>query len=322
MFRELQDLKDMPTGVAITGETVARAGLTPDEHGWMIDMAREHGVAFFVRPRPESAAKFARLGYNAKPMAIKLKSINEIDHKWLGWDDYADSEGLVVFREPKDPFPAMYEAVDNGELEWGGNEIDRIIARYNLRKAEWKSYEKPFGDDGPTVNPREGILHKLNGDTLGPDGTISPGDGFTIQRYGKTIRTKVTIDPDGVIRFTHNNQPVYSDIDLLSIARPDGSPIPPELHRKISENAGFGIDSQHGDSVMTSDFPNWDVAKKFAVQYANEHKRGGDPLVIVQPDVTTLGYVDDLVVPDGTVPGSDYDLYAKITTTYEGAGTR
>ena len=39
-----------------TGETVARAGITPDEHGWMIEMAKEHGVAFFVRPRPEDAA--------------------------------------------------------------------------------------------------------------------------------------------------------------------------------------------------------------------------------------------------------------------------
>jgi hypothetical protein len=320
--RELQDLKDMPTGVAITGETVARAGLTADEHGWMIDMAREHGVAFFVRPRPETAAKFARLGYNAKPMAIKLKSISEIDHRWLGWDDYADAEGLVVFREPKDPLEAMKAAVEAGELEYGGREIDDIIARYNLRRAEWKSFEKPFGEAGPTVDPRDGILHKLNGDTLGPDGSIVPGEGFTIQRYGKTIRTKVTIDPDGVIRFSHNNQPVYSDIDLMAIAKPDGSPIDPELHDLISQKAGFGIDSQHGDTALTSDFPNWEQAKKFGTQYTNEHKRGGDPLVIVQSDVTTLGYVDTVSVPEGPIPGSGYDLYGKMSVTYEGAGRR
>lgn len=318
--REVQDLKDMPTGVAITGETVARSGLTADEHGWMIDMAREHGVAFFVRPRPETAAKFAKLGYNAKPMAIKLKSISEIDHRWLGWDDYAESEGLVVFREPKDPLLEMMDAVEDGTLEFGGPESKAIVERYNLRLAEWKSYEKPFGEAGPTVDPRDGILHKLNGDTLGPDGEIIPGEGFTIQRYGKTIRTKVTIDPDGVIKFTHNNKPVYSDIDLLAIAKPDGSHIPAEVHQEIARRAGAGIDSQHGDSVLTSDFPNWDTAKKFAVQYANEHKRGGDPLVIVQPDVTTLGYVDNVTVPEGAVPGSDYDLYGVIQTTYEGAG--
>lgn len=318
--RELQDLKDMPTGVSITGETVARSGLTADEHGWMIDMAREHGVAFFVRPRPETAARFAKLGYNAKPMAIKLKSISEIDHKWLGWDDYADAEGLVVFREPKDPLEAMKAAVEAGDLEYGGPEIDDIIARYNLRRAEWKSFEKPFGENGPTVDPRDGILHKLNGDTLGPGGEIVPGNGFTVQRYGKTVNTKVTIDPDGVIRFTHNNQPVYSDIDLMAIAKPDGSPIDPELHKLISEKAGFGIDGQHGDTALTSDFPNWEQAKKFGTQYTNEHKRGGDPLVIIQPDVTTLGYVDSVTVPDGPVPGSGYDLYGKLTVTYEGAG--
>jgi hypothetical protein len=320
--RELQDLREMPTGVAITGETVARAGIDSIEHGWMIDMAREHGVAFFVRPRPETATRFAAMGYNAKPMAIKLKSVTERDAKWLGWEDFADSEGLVVFRKPKDPLPAMMDAVDRGELEWGGAEIDKIIERYNLRLAEWKSFEQPFGPDGPTVDPREGILMKLNGDSLGPDGTIQAGDGFTIKRFGKTVRTKITIDPDGVLRFSHNDKPVYSDIDLLHIAKPDGSPIDPEVHRLISQQAGAGFDAQHGDSVATSDFPNWDTAKKFAVQYANEHKRGGDPLVIVGADATTLGYVQDIDVPEGPIGGSDYDLYAKITTTYEGAGRR
>ena len=297
ILRESEDLKDLPTGVPITGQTVARAGITADEHGWMIEMAKEHGVAFFVRPRPKEAARWAALGFNAKPMAIKLKSINDLDIKWLGFDDYADRQGLVVLRQPKDPFPEMMEAVDRGELEWGGKEIDDIIERYNLRKAEWES--------------RQALLDKLNA-----------GDGFEVQRYGKTVKTKVTLDADGLLRFTHNNQPVFSDIDLLSVARPDGTALPPELHRKIMEAAGFGLDGQHGDSVMTSDFPNWETAKKFATQYAGEHMRGGDPLVIVQPDATTLGYVDGLTVPSGNVPGSGYDLFGQITTTYEGAGTR
>jgi len=297
VLRESKDLKDLPTGVPITGETVARAGITADEHGWMIEMAKEHGVAFFVRPRPKEAARWAARGYNAKPMAIKLKSISDLDIKWLGFDDYADKQGLVVLRQPKDPFPEMKAAVERGELEWGGKEIDDIIERYNLRKAEW--------------NSRQDLLDKLNA-----------GDGIKVQRYGKTITTKVSIDDDGLLRFSHNNQPVFSDIDLLSIARPDGTAIPPELHKQISEAAGFGIDGQHGDSVMTSDFPDWATAKKFATQYAGEHTRSGDPLVIVQPDATTLGYVEQVTVPAGDLPGSGYDLYGKITTTYEGAGTR
>lgn len=291
------DLKDIPTGVAITGQTVARAGMTVEEHGWMIEMAKKHGVAFFVRPRPAQAAQFARMGYNAKPMAIKFKSISDIDQKWLGYDGPNHQQGLVVMREPKDPFPEMKRAVARGDLEWGGDEIDRIIKRYNLRKAEWAAFDE--------------TIEQLNAD-----------GGFTIQRFGKTIKTQVTRDADGLLRFTHNNQPIYSDIDLLQIARPDGSPIPPELHKKISEAAGFGFDAQHGDTVATSDFPNWKTAKKFAVEYGQEHMRGGDPLVIVQPDVTTLGYVKTISVPEGDIPGSGYDLYSKIGVTYEGAGRR
>jgi hypothetical protein len=314
------DLKDMPTGVRVTGQTVARAGLTVDEHAWMIEQAQEHGVAFFVRPRPPQAAKWARMGFNAKPMAIKLKSITGIDTKWLG---YPDQQGIVVFREPTDPMDAMQAAVDRKELEWGGAEIDRVLDRYNLRKAEWESYRFPFAKDGvrgPEFEPQEGFLFKVNGGKVGPNGELIPGAGFNVQRYGKTVRTMASIDADGQVIFSHNGQPVFSDIDLLSIAKPDGTAISPELHRQLSEAAGFGIDGQHGDSVMTSDFDSWKDAKKFATQYANEHTRGGDPLVIVQPDVTTLGYVDQITVPDGDIAGSNYDLFGKITTTYEGAG--
>jgi hypothetical protein len=228
-------------------------------------------------------------------MAIKLKSVNDIDATWLGYDDYAGKEGLVVLREPKDPFDALQAAVERGEIEWGGKLIDDVLARYNLRKAEWAE--------------KDALLAKLNG-----------GDGFKVRRYGKEITTKVAIDADGLVRFTYNNQPVFSDIDLLHIAWPDGTHLDPELHRLISREAGFGIDSQHGDSVATSDFPNWDVAKKFATDYANEHKRGGDPLIIVSSEATTLGYVSDVSVPGGPIAGSDYDLYGKIGVTYEGAG--
>jgi len=313
------DLKDIPTGVRVTGQTVARAGLTAEEHAWMIEQAKEHGVAFFVRPRPAEAAKWAKLGFNAKPMAIKLKSITDLDHEWLG---YPDKKGVVVFREPTDPLEAMMKAVDAGELEEGSKLIDDIIERYNLRKAEWESYRYPFGKDGPEFDPKEGFVRKLRGDKLLEGGGIMEGDGFDVQRYGKKVRTGVSIDAEGQVIFSHNNQPVFSDIDLLSIAMPDGSAIDPALHRKLAKAAGFGIDGQHGDSVMTSDFPDWATAKKFATQYAGEHMRGGDPLVIVQPDVTTLGYVDGVDVPDGNIPGSDYELYGKITTTYEGAGRR
>jgi hypothetical protein len=294
---EYADLKDMPTGVRLTGETVARAGITLDEHAWMIEMAKEHGVAFFVRPRPKDAARFAKAGYNAKPMAIKIKSVSDIDAKWLGYEDYADSQGLVVLREPKDPFPDLVAAVERGELDRGSPQIEEVIERYNQRRAEWAS--------------KDALLAKLNED-----------GGFEIQRYGKTIKTKAVLDADGLLRFSHNNQPVYSDIDLMQIAYPNGKPIPRELHERISREAGFGFDSQHGDTASTSDFPNWETAKKFVVQYGGEHMRGGDPLVIVQPDVTTLGYVDSIDLPSGPVTGSGYDLYGKAQFTYEGAGIR
>jgi len=300
--RELEDLKDMPTGVRITGETVERAGITPDEHAWMIEMSKEHGVAFFVRPRPESATKFAHAGFNAKPMLIKQKSINDIDIEWLGYPDSVDlpefdgpvdPRGLVVMREPVDPWPRLVEHLESGELKWGSEEVTAIAERYSKRRAEWLKFQSE--------------LDKLNA-----------GDGFTVRRFGEEIKTKIFLDEQGVLRMTHNGKPVYSDVDLMHIAWPNGKHLPQELHDEISKAAGFGIDSQHGDTASTSDFHNKEIAAKLAREYLTEHMRGGDPLVIVQPDVTTLGYVEDFDIPLD-FQGSYRELYGKLEVSYEGA---
>ncbi len=300
---EVDDIRDLPTGVSLPTSTVLKAGINQREHSWMQRMAKEHGVAFFVRPRPAAAAEFAAKGWNAKPMAIKFKSVNDIDIKWLGWDDYAGKDGLVCLREPKDPWPAILEAMERDEIKWGSQEVDAIVARYNKRKAEWKSVEQKLFD-----------LNAENG-----------GEGFEVLHKGKVIKTKAYLDPDGLMRFSHNNQPVYSDIDLLHIGYPDGRPIDKALYDKLVEAGGEGFDMQHGATFNTGDFKDWAQAQGFVNEYAGEHMRitpsgaRGDPLIIVQPDVTTAGYVKNVEMP-AEAAGSGGDLYGLVNATFEGAG--
>ncbi|MCA9516129.1 MAG: PKD domain-containing protein [Myxococcales bacterium] len=293
---EYASLREMPTGVRLTGETVARAGLTTEEHAWMIEMAQEHGVAFFVRPRPAEAAKWARLGYNGKPMLIKWKSVSELDAKWLGFEDFIGREGLVVMREPKDPYPALKKAIEQGELAWESPEVKEVVERYGTRYADWLEHKK--------------LVDKLNAE-----------GGFEVQRYGKTIKTKVIVDEDGLVRFSHNGQPVFSDVDIWHIAKPNGDPIPKQLYDDLLEAGGAGFDAQHGATANSGDFYDAAQAKKFIEKYGAEHTRGGgDPLLIVQPDVTTLGYVKSIELPAELPSGTMGDLYQMGSFSYEGAG--
>ena len=294
---EGEDLKDIPTGVPLSRAVAARAGYDDKTLDWMQKTAKEHGVAFFARPRPAAAAKFADAGWNPKPMAIKFKSVNEIDVKWLGYDDYLGKEGLVVLRPPKVPWKDILLSIKNGEIKWNSQEIRAIVERYQRRKAEWQSVRKTLDD-----------LNAKNG-----------GEGFEILRNGEKIKTKAYLDDDGLLRFTHDNNPVYSDVDLMQIAKPDGTPISKELHEQIVKAAGPGFDMQHGDTFSTSDFPSWEKAVGFVEEYGREHMRGGDPLLIVGSDAITTGYVKGFEYPD-MVAGSGYDLFGKVTVNYEGAG--
>lgn len=293
---EGEDLKDIPTGVPLSRAVAARAGYDNKTLDWMQKTAKEHGVAFFARPRPAAAAKFADAGWNPKPMAIKFKSVNDIDVKWLGYDDYGGKEGLVVLRKPKAPWKEIQRAIEAGEVKWGSKEIDAIVERYQRRKAEWQSVRKTLDD-----------LNAKNG-----------GEGFEILRDGEKIKTKAYLDDDGLLRFTHDNNPVYSDVDLMQIAKPDGTPISKELHEQIVKAAGPGFDMQHGDTFSTSDFPSWEKAIGFVEEYGREHMRGGDPLLIVGSDAITTGYVKGFEYPE-SVAGSGYDLFGKVTVNYEGA---
>ncbi len=305
---------DVPPGVPLTGNSVRLAGLSDEQYAYLIDKAKETGGTFIVRPRPETATKWALQRLNAKPMAIKLKSVNEIDSKWLGFDK-AD-EGLIHMREPKDPLEAMKAAVERGELEPGGPEIDRIIDRYNQRRAEF--------------NTRDEYLDNLNSkkaQILDKDGNvISEGDGIVVLREGKPIITKVSVDSDGFLTFDFNNRRVYSDIDLLSFGKADGSNLPKNLHEDVLKESAFGIDLQHGAPAQTSDFNNFQSAARTADEQLYQHRPGGDGggLIIIGPNQTTKGFVNSYKIASEAVNGSNYDLYGKVVTelTLIGGNTR
>lgn len=294
------DFDDLPEGVPLTVQTVARSGIDPAEHYWMQDMARRCKCAFFVRPRPREAIKWAKQGLNAKPLPIKAKSVSDLDVEWLGAKD--GTQGLVQIRKPDDPYEKIKEAIKNGRLKGIDDpEIKQINKRYNKLYAEWEA--------------RDELITKLN--------AKNGGKGITIRRYGEEVITKVSNDADGFLIFDFNNKRVYSDIDILHIGKPDGSHVSKELYDEVARELGHGIDGQHFSTANTADLPNREIAESLVREYATAHQRGGEPLLIIQPDVTTKGYVDQFKILDNGIDGSFGDLTNNVAEiSFVGGGTQ
>lgn len=322
------DWNDIPEGVPLTGQHALAAGVEGDQLAFMIDAAKRHGVTFFVRPRPATAARWARASYNAKPLSVKNKSVSEIDHQWLGYD--AADEGLVVLQEPELPTERLRAAFDSGELDvWEDrDQVLAIIDRYNAKKAEWENRTAQF--EKLNSVKRHQVTRRPNPDNPDTDFVEEVEQaGIKVVRNGREIITTVSLDANGRMIFDYNGKPVYSDIDLLSVATADGTNVPSGLHRLVLRESGYGFDGQHHATANTSDFPNAVIARNTSDQYLAEHMRDGEggALLIIGPDATAKGYVEDFnlisveqaeaLKAQGL---SDYDLYGRVVNdvTYTG----
>ncbi|MEL7312251.1 MAG: hypothetical protein AAFN07_12110, partial [Pseudomonadota bacterium] len=326
----------VPEGVPLTGQHALAAGVEGDQLAFMIDTAKETGATFFVRPRPAAAARWAREGFNPKPLAVKTKSVNNIDYEWLGFNQ-AD-EGLVVFRDPVNPTDRIKAALDAGQfdLPQDREQIQAIFDRYSKQKAQYENRES-FIAKFNSIN-EEPIRITRRPNPGNPDLDFveefraTPGEKVIIN--GEEVITTATIGPDGKLTFDYNGRPVYSDIDLLSVGTPEGGNLPASLHQRILRESQYGMDGQHHATANSSDFPNANIARRFAAEYLAEHTRdgGGGAVLIIGPNATTKGYVEafDLIsesrAAELTAQGlSDYDLYGRVVnnvTFTGGAQTR
>lgn len=339
--RYIDDLEesfdDLPEGVPLNGQHALMAGVEGDDLAFMLDEAKRTNSTFFVRPRPATAAAHARAGFNGKPLPVKMKSVSDLDCEWLGYN--CSDLGLVVIRDPDDPTDALREAIANGrfgdidEFRPGDPEIQAILKRYSAKKAEFENIQATIGKlnsskthrivkDPDPANPNLDLVEEV----------VAPG--IVVKRYGRDVITTVSVEPGtGRLIFDHNGKPVYSDIDLLSVAKRDGVNISPELHEQILKNSSYGFDGQHHATAQTSDFPKAEFAQKTAVQYLSEHSRGGEGLLIIGPEGMTKGYVEsfDVISLDAAkaIDASDarpanYDLYGLVvkSVTYTGVQTR
>ena len=318
---------DVLTGVPLSARIAAAAGVDGDELAFMLRIAFERNVTFFVRPRPRTAARWAREGFNAKPLSVKLKSVNDIDIEWLGFN--AGDEGLIVLSEPVNPAQKLSEAFASGELNildpGDLEQVRLILMRYSTKKTDFENREAWLNNFNDLRNHFETRRVDVNSPSVPIEVPITDF-GQSVQRFGETRLTTASIEPGtGRLIFDYNGKPVYSDIDLLGVGRRDGGLISPQLHEQILRETGFGFDGQHHATAQTSDFPKASIARNVADEFLSDHSIGGEGLLIIGPEGITKGFVNSYKLIDvdqlDTLDGlSNYDLYGRIVEniTYTG----
>ena len=308
----LKDWDDVPEGTLLGDEHAFLAGYGGEQLDWLKRWARECNCTIVARPRPTRAVQFAADGLNAKPMAIKLKSESPIDIEWLGGN--VSDGGLVMLRKPKDPFPAIDEAIASGRLKPDDPLIDQISKRYNDKLAVFENKDEYIS----RLNAKQATIRNAAGEV------IESGNGIVVNHRGRTIITKVSVDADGYLIFDWNGKRVYSDTDLLGVNRRDGSLIDKGTHRAFMEDAAGGIDAQHHAPMQSSDFNDGDSLQKVVTEQLSQHQRDGDGggLLMISPEGLTKGYVDSFSIDTSTPFGAGYENYGRVTTRLTGLETR
>ena len=198
--------------------------------------AKRNNLLIAVRQRSELSLKWLREKAVLKPELVKIKNVDEIDARYLGY--LANDEGSVILREPIDH--KLFQA----RVRSAPPELRKAIAkRYGVRVEEWQKYEKKYmAWNGKVVD-------------LGFDEAAQgiPGPKKAKPRKFELVRQDVhgtknyyqvkIADDRGVLRR------VTGDIDIVAITLADGrlpsAAIRSQLYQDLMEAVGM----QHGETL-------------------------------------------------------------------------
>lgn len=152
-------MQNEPPGSKIPPEHIRETGYTPQQASELQRVAAEQNVIIGTRETNLDSTRWIEAGDAIpKPMAVKAKTVNELDALIGG--PPADKKGLVGFFEPTEP---PMPRSQNPEL-W---------ARYDARAAEWKKLGPEMqAMESAGYQVRDGVVSKVL-----PDGTTKPFAG-------------------------------------------------------------------------------------------------------------------------------------------------
>jgi len=319
---KLAESPDLPTGINVVNEPrVYRDafGARTDEVKSFLAVAKEEGVILAFRSRSPKAAALLDaipLRHLLKPGGVSIKTVSEIDIKFLNYPSHLEAECVLV--EPpipwmdQDKFPGEFWAAAQNyldrfpELKLGTDESQalrwEVYERLSHQMDEWPKQAENFvkySRDGIDVDfhaQKQGVgfgkfLMPNSGSKraakLEPHNFIDPYSGKERSAY------RLLMD-DG----TGDFKAITGDIDFLAILNPDGT-MPNVLKRLRVYKKMVALGMQHGESFT---FFKRELREKF-LRCCTPTASGGEggKMLAATPygELLTTQFRDNLSVVEG-----------------------
>ncbi|WP_199434130.1 WXG100-like domain-containing protein [Qaidamihabitans albus] len=254
-------------------ELAGRFGVSLREQRALRRVADTHGVVFRARPSGAHGSHWWKSGALAKPEAVKMKTINELD-VFLGADPR--HLGLVGYFAPRmdpDAVPMELRAAVRERARQRAAEFENPENRRVVESGRYAVVDGVVVAVVESADPRA-IVENTAG--VGPDGepTIRPGRYVSVEEFTRPVL-------------------IAGDLDLFDVTTVDGSPLPDEtLRRILAELREAGVRVEHGPHLYWE--PRTEGQLAIFESIMNRHLPGGEPLVRIAPgERTSLTHADE-----------------------------
>ncbi|MFN0069313.1 MAG: PKD domain-containing protein, partial [Limisphaerales bacterium] len=315
---DLPDSDDLPTGLNVVNEPrVYRDGYgaRKEDVDGVMAVAKQEGVVIPFRSRSPKSAEHLDAGTHLlKPGGVSIKTVSELDRRFLGYPDRFDAECVVV--EPPIPWidptnPAFNDVANNflnrfPELNVGDEASVALRAevreRLKFQMEEWPKQAQNFIDYS-----RNGIDVDFHAQKqgVGLGRFLLPNSGakraarlephsFTDPYTGQERKAFRLLMDDGTGTF----KPITGDIDFLAILNPDGT-MPSLLKRLRVYRKLIALGMQHGESFS---FFKKELREKFLRCCTPKASGGeGQKMLAATPygELLTTQFRDNLSVIEG-----------------------
>jgi hypothetical protein len=230
--------------------------------------AKQRGLLIAVRSRNPVSLYWRKLKALLKPEAIKIKNVDEIDAKFLGY--VHQDIGTVVLKKP-DPIAEITR-----RLHGASPALKKaVLKRHGQRFKEWLKYHKEYKALSTKGTIDIGFDAAAQGVKQGKHADIRKFHLKPVAGHHDYYHVLLG-DKGGILRR------ITGDIDIVAICRSNGLILSAAERANLYADLIEAIGIQHGETL--SWLLNGDVLASAKAALLGEHVPGGELLAVFGPD--------------------------------------